>query len=68
MWSKYKFYFLGVALLGVVAYFYFRKKKANNAELEAGDSTEGVEAALVTGATGTESSMNIAKSLAYINN
>ncbi len=62
MWSKYKFYFIGVAVLGVAAILYYRKK--NKAEEKAEEQTE----ALINTSHSDESQKNIAKSLAYIAN
>ncbi len=62
MWSKYKFYFIGVGILAVAAFWYYRKKKKTD-EAEESAQTE----ALVSSVPSEESQRNLAKSLAYIN-
>ncbi len=63
MWSKYKFYFIGVALLaGVAVVYYVRKRKATKEEKEVIASTE----AVVGMPKAKESQMNIGKSFAMV--
>lgn len=62
MWSKYKFYFIGVAILGVVAILFYRRKKKVAEESETETQTD----AMINSAQSEESQRNIAKSLAYI--
>lgn len=65
MWSKYKFYFIGVALLaGVAVVYYVRKQRAVKAEEEAISDTEAVAGI----SRAKESQMNIGKSFAMVAN